>query len=73
MVRSAAMAMTECPDCGRGISTFARTCPDCGRPMLNPEEQPRPGQAWGCLISLILLAFALWALHEYFHIFFPQL
>lgn len=26
------MALTECPDCGNGISTDAYVCPKCGRP-----------------------------------------
>lgn len=27
------MALVQCPDCGRGVSTMAAACPNCGRPM----------------------------------------
>ena len=32
------MAMTNCPECGRSISTKAVTCPHCGYPL--PEDAP---------------------------------
>jgi membrane protein YdbS with pleckstrin-like domain/endogenous inhibitor of DNA gyrase (YacG/DUF329 family) len=28
-----AMALVQCPDCGRDVSTAASACPHCGRPM----------------------------------------
>jgi hypothetical protein len=29
------MALTQCPDCAREISTEALVCPQCGRPTAN--------------------------------------
>ena len=31
------MALTECPDCSRQVSTLAATCPACGRPSDVPS------------------------------------
>lgn len=27
------MALIECPDCGKNVSTLAQSCPNCGRPV----------------------------------------
>lgn len=31
------MALSKCPDCGRGVSTSATACPGCGRPTKAPQ------------------------------------
>jgi hypothetical protein len=38
------MALIPCPDCGREVSTEARTCPHCGRPIATsvPPVPPPP-------------------------------
>ena len=27
------MALIECPECGRKVSSMAKVCPDCGYPI----------------------------------------
>lgn len=34
------MALIECPDCGRQVSTRAANCPGCGAPMEGPAVAP---------------------------------
>jgi hypothetical protein len=65
------MAMTECTECGREISSNAPSCPDCGNPI-NMKSGPfggrekgmtvRPGfwhdpnvGAFGCLALIIII------------------
>jgi hypothetical protein len=36
------MAMIDCPDCGKPVSTAARACPNCGYPIAEKLAQP-PG------------------------------
>lgn len=37
------MALIECPECGRKVSSMAKVCPDCGYPIesINPEGDVR--------------------------------
>ncbi len=32
------MALIQCPDCGRDVSTMAAACPNCGRPVEQPAN-----------------------------------
>jgi len=53
--------LTNCPDCGKEISTKARACPGCGRPTDVAAEQEKKTrrnkrgntQGMGCLIMLL--------------------
>jgi hypothetical protein len=47
------MALKPCKECGREISTEARTCPHCGKK--NPTGQKTSLVAMGCLVLLVLL------------------
>lgn len=50
------MALKPCRECGKEVSTEAKTCPHCGR--LTPTEARLP-KGSGCLIALGVLA-VLW-------------
>lgn len=47
------MALRECPDCLRKISTTAPTCPGCGRAMV-PVAPPDPGMGMSIWIATAL-------------------
>lgn len=36
------MSLTNCPDCGRQVSTSAAACPNCGRPIAPPAAPQQP-------------------------------
>lgn len=36
------MSLTNCPDCGRQVSTSAAACPNCGRPIAPPANSQQP-------------------------------
>ncbi|HNQ91158.1 MAG TPA: PH domain-containing protein [Verrucomicrobiota bacterium] len=36
------MALIDCPECGKQVSTAAQTCPHCGFPMANAAAPPEP-------------------------------
>ena len=36
------MPLTDCPECGRQISTAAEACPQCGHPMRGRAAAPVP-------------------------------
>ena len=40
------MAMTDCPECGKDISTEARHCPHCGCPSVDMPLSESLFQAW---------------------------
>ena len=44
------MALTKCKECGKEVSTRAKTCPNCGSPV-----KSRP--LVGCLIIILSIAF----------------
>ncbi len=60
------MALTDCPECGRQISTLAATCPHCGFPLSagvaaappartrGPARWTDPG-FWVILVGLIVV------------------
>lgn len=37
------MALTNCPECGREVSSAATTCPHCGHPLAIEVPPPPPG------------------------------
>ena len=40
------MALIDCPECKRAVSTAAKTCPNCGYPVAEKLAQgPAPGEA----------------------------
>lgn len=67
------MAITQCPDCGKDVSTMAATCPHCGYPLQQvapapappppasvtyaPPPPPRSGTSPWTVIGWIVLAF----------------
>jgi len=50
------MALTECAECGRGVSTKAEACPHCGVPSLAPDPSDT---ARSSVASRVLIAFGL--------------
>jgi hypothetical protein len=53
------MALTNCPECNKEISTTAEACPHCGFKLRNNQPSPKPTQskktsgiAMGCAIVL---------------------
>lgn len=72
------MAITQCPDCGKDVSTMATTCPHCGYP-LNPApasvkassnlgdivhrvEIVERKKGPGCLAIIVASVLMLWAI-----------
>ena len=57
------MALVNCPDCGREISTSAKACPNCGRPMnknvdgsvVTIQKTSKKIKAQGCLGAVIMI------------------
>ena len=42
------MALVDCPECGRQISTLAAACPQCGYPLSGAvAPEPTPGRRRG--------------------------
>jgi len=51
-----AMALINCPECGKQVSTAAQSCPSCGYPITNqPLMEPPPDSK-----SLLLEARPSW-------------
>jgi len=58
------MALQQCPDCGKEVSSEAPSCPHCGRPIAvtpptektNSAPQPKKGSSCspGCLLALVI-------------------
>ncbi|MDD9815526.1 MAG: zinc-ribbon domain-containing protein [Gammaproteobacteria bacterium] len=48
------MALGKCKECGKEVSTTAKTCPNCGvkRPFVSDME--KFGDKWGCLIIVLI-------------------
>ena len=61
------MAMIQCPECGRSVSSNAVACPDCGNPIANAnantinmqhvtiEKTNKSLKAQGCLFAFVTL------------------
>lgn len=51
------MSLTTCPDCGKQMSTRARSCPNCGRPIPQPARTAvRAVMAVLLIVAVIVLA-----------------
>src|SRR5512146_1335411 len=50
------MALIQCPDCGRQVSSEAAACPGCGYPIAervrSGEISPAPAQPGGLLLEV---------------------
>ena len=53
------MALKECSECGKGVSTKAKKCPNCGAPV----KSSKPG---GCL-TVIAIIFVIVIVHSFFN------
>ena len=56
------MAMMNCPECGKEVSSAAPSCPHCGFPLATsakPAPSPRRGMSPWKIIGWIFLAFLL--------------
>jgi hypothetical protein len=53
------MALKECPDCGKAVSTMAPSCPDCGRPFFEANISQDYGQKFSGLRSILGVALSL--------------
>jgi hypothetical protein len=50
------MALIECPECHKEVSSKATACPHCGHPIAAAKgAKPRGGGEHGCLITVLLL------------------
>jgi hypothetical protein len=50
------MALIECPECHKEVSSKATACPHCGHPIAAAKgAKPRGGGEHGCLITVSLL------------------
>lgn len=49
------MAMINCPECGREISSEAKVCPNCGCPSKNTDEKKRQNRNW-IIATLCIIA-----------------
>ncbi len=55
------MAMSNCKECGKQVSTTATTCPNCGASEpTEKKEKNKKIRIWGLILGLIL----------FFHYFF---
>jgi hypothetical protein len=67
------MALIECPECKKPVSTEARTCPNCGYPLAEKLAQPAPAEDAGTAPSSEVLAEvrpSWWGYFWYFFFFF---
>ncbi len=48
------MALKKCKECGKEVSSKAKTCPHCGAPVKHSDA------AKGCLALVVLLCMCLW-------------
>jgi len=63
------MALINCPECGRQVSTAAKVCPNCGYPVSEKVSQPGASPAdellievrpsWWCYFWLLLFFWLL--------------
>ena len=49
------MALKPCRECGKEVSTKAKTCPQCGVPHPTSQLDPGTKQALGCLALIIVV------------------
>lgn len=56
------MALIKCPECGKEISSEAKSCPNCGKPIPRPKGKPfyKRGLFWFFLIVAIIIAFVIY-------------
>ncbi len=55
------MALKKCKECGKEISSKAKTCPNCGAPI---KKQISTGS--GCLIIILFVIFIAWIFSSVF-------
>lgn len=52
------MALIECPDCGKAVSSAATACPSCGHPIRPVTDAPivisAPVQKWSPGVAAVL-------------------
>lgn len=67
------MALIDCPECGRSISTAAATCPHCGFPMQSspaqfstrrPKQQPPKGRVSGGFVLVTFACLGIWIWYQ---------
>lgn len=49
------MALIKCPECGKEVSSDAKTCPHCGKPIGNNVEVTGCGKAVLIILGVILM------------------
>ena len=45
------MPLTNCPECGRQVSTAADACPQCGHPLLAVATAPSGPKCYSCSVA----------------------
>lgn len=55
------MALTKCKECGKEVSTDAKTCPHCGKEIKKTSIWTKKFSSCGCLavILLIIIVYAI--------------
>lgn len=64
------MALIQCPDCSRDVSSSAQACPHCGHPVAKPSVADKEfhgrtegifmkSMNCGCMVALGLIVFVL--------------
>lgn len=48
------MALIDCPECSREISSEAASCPQCGHPMQVPEPARKWSPGVAAVLSLVI-------------------
>lgn len=57
------MALTNCSECGRSVSSEATACPHCGHPLKKEKGKSAPfvSRPAGCVLQLVAGGLLLWA------------
>ena len=48
------MALINCPECGKDVSTEAKVCPNCGKPLAE-EQSTSQEQNSGCGKAVLIV------------------
>lgn len=54
------MALTNCKECGKQVSTSASTCPNCGAPTKMTQVATNAKSVFIILVAVLLVAFVIW-------------
>lgn len=60
------MALINCPECGKEISSEATACPNCGKPIPRRKGKPfyKTGSFWAIIIMVIIIGLLIYGAIE---------